>query len=55
MLDKLREEGKVTQLTDEQVAAINKHIGDEMRGFRAQLRRKQAQSEADLAKVILNA
>lgn len=53
LLERLRREGKVTELSDEQVAAIDKHMSDGMRGFRAELRRKQAQSEADLAKIVL--
>ena len=51
--ERLKSEGKVTQLTDEQVRAINEHIDKCMRGFRAELRRKQAQSEADTAKIVL--
>lgn len=53
ILDRLRAEGKVTELSDEEVAAIDKHMSDAMRGFRSELRRKQAQSEADLAKIVL--
>jgi hypothetical protein len=55
LFEQLEREGKVTQLSDEQVAAIDKHVSDAMRGFRAELRRKQAQSEADTAKIVLNA
>lgn len=46
-------EGKVTRLSDEEVAAIAKHLNDAMHGFRAELRRKEAQSWADTAKIIL--
>lgn len=53
IIDRLRAEGKVTELSDEQVRAIDEHISKEMRGFRAELRRKQAQSEADTARIVL--
>lgn len=53
MLERLQAEGKITELSDEQVAAIDKRIRDEMRAYRAALRRKQAQSEMDTAKIIL--
>jgi len=54
IIDRLRAEGKVTELSDEQMAAIDMHMSKEMRGFRSELRRKQAQSEADTARIILN-
>ena len=53
IIDRLRVEGKVTELSGEQIAAIDSHISGIMHPFRAELRRKQAQSEADLAKIIL--
>lgn len=53
IIDRLRVEGKVFELSDEQVRAIDEHISREMRGFRAELRLKQAQSEADTARIVL--
>lgn len=54
IIEKLRLEGKVTELSDEQVAEIRKHIEDDMREFRMELYRKQRQSERDLRAIILS-
>lgn len=55
LLEQLQKGGEITQLTDEEVMAIDEHISKDMRRFRQELRRKEAQSEVDLAKIILNA
>lgn len=53
LYDRLRAEGKVTELPAEQVAEMYARIDKEMREFRTELRRKQAQSYADTARIIL--
>jgi hypothetical protein len=53
LYERLESEGKLTRLSDEQLANLDAHISKEMSGFRAELRRKQAQSQADLEKIVL--
>lgn len=55
ILDRLRREGKVIVLSDEEQTAIKEHMSKAMAGFKADLRRKERQSERDLHAIILNA
>lgn len=53
LLAQLESEGRVIHLTDEQILEMDRHIGQAMAEFRIELRRKQAQSEMDTAKIVL--
>jgi hypothetical protein len=53
LYERLDREGKLTRLSDEQLANLDAHISKAMGDFRAELRRKQAQSEADTGKIVL--
>lgn len=44
LLDRLRKEGKITELSDEQVMAIDAHIRKDMEEFRAEMYRRESRN-----------
>jgi recombination DNA repair RAD52 pathway protein len=55
LYERLKNENKLTELTDSQIQQIEQHVSKEMSEFRTELSQKQAQSKADTAKIILSA
>jgi len=55
LYEQLKRDGRLTVLSPAEVAAINSRIREAMEACRRELARKAAQSEDDLAKIILNA
>lgn len=51
--ERLANDGRLTELSDSQIRAIDEHVSEKMREFRVDLRRKQAQSIADTARIVL--
>lgn len=54
LFEKLKLEGRLTELSESEVAAIDKHLRDIMVPYRQELALKSAKSLEDLRKIVLN-